>query len=352
MGVIYKITNLVNGKIYIGQTVVSEPQRWQSHIWNAYNNPKNDSPYLCNAIKKYGRENFKREILEEVNSLEELNNKEIFYIQKYNTTNPSIGYNISIGGEGHIKYSSEDILNLYKKFHSVGRVAIELGAARNTIAKRLKSMGVETYNKTIYQYSLDGDFIASFSSFSQAKKETKLPLPSIVPKYKFSCGYFWVYETDNITIEEVILKYKKSTHLTKKIQQYDLQCNLLKEFNSAAEASRELKIDVSSIKSALNGKQYSAGGYLWHKADNSIFTIEEMYNKYLLSSKCCSIEEIDIYGNVIGQYESSGKLEKQMNWSYNCVKQVCDGKRTHVHGRVFRYANPDKRKLILEMKEK
>ena len=65
MGVIYKITNLINNKIYIGQTRMSEPQRWQSHIWHAYNDPENDCIYLCNAIKKYGRENFKREILEQ-----------------------------------------------------------------------------------------------------------------------------------------------------------------------------------------------------------------------------------------------------------------------------------------------
>lgn len=37
-----------------------------------------------------------------------------------------------------------------------------------------------------------------------------------------------------------------------------------------------------------------------------------------------------------------------MNWSYNCVKLVCDGKKSHVCGRIFRYANPDKRKLLEE----
>lgn len=348
MGVIYKITNLINGKIYIGQTVVTEPQRWQAHIWNAYNNPTNDCIYLCNAIKKYGRKNFKREILEEVDTLEELNNREIFYIQKYNSTDPKIGYNICLGGGGHTKYSSEEILELYKNTHSIAQVSKILGSSKDTISKRLRGMGIETYNKTINQYSLDGKLIATFSSFSQAKEKTKLPLPHMVPKHNFSHGYFWVYEKDDRTIEEIIKDYKKSSHLTKKIQQYDLCCNFIREFNSAAEASRELNINVSSIKSALNGKQYTAGGYLWHKADNSICSIEEMYNNYLMSSCCCEIEEIDVYGNVIGRYESSGKFEKQMNWSYNCVKLVCDGKKTHTHGRIFRYANSDKRKLLNE----
>ena len=65
MGYIYKITNNINGKIYIGQTRVTEPQRWQQHVWHAYNDSYNDSLLLCQAIKKYGKENFTRAIVEE-----------------------------------------------------------------------------------------------------------------------------------------------------------------------------------------------------------------------------------------------------------------------------------------------
>ena len=57
MGVIYKITNKINGKIYVGQTRVTEPKRWQQHIWYAYNCPNKDSLLLCYAIKKYGKYN-------------------------------------------------------------------------------------------------------------------------------------------------------------------------------------------------------------------------------------------------------------------------------------------------------
>ena len=78
-------------------------------------------------------------------------------------------------------------------------------------------MGIETYNKTINQYTLEGNFVNSYLSFSQAKKQTGLPLPQIIPKYKFSCGYFWIYENENISIEEVLLNYKNNHNLTKKI---------------------------------------------------------------------------------------------------------------------------------------
>ena len=63
MGVIYKITNNINGKIYIGQTRIPESKRWQQHVWHADNDSDKDSLLLCKAIKKYGKESFSREII-------------------------------------------------------------------------------------------------------------------------------------------------------------------------------------------------------------------------------------------------------------------------------------------------
>ena len=227
MGVIYKITNLINGKIYIGQTVVTEPQRWQNHVWHAYNDPKNDAVYLCNAIKKYGKENFKREIIDEADTRDELNNKEIQYILLYNSTDPSIGYNIANGGEGREKYNIKRILELYNQYHSIAKVALILGSARDTISKRLRGIGINTYNKTINQYSLEEKLIDTYSSFAEAKRVTGLPLPHIVPSHHFSCGYIWIYDEDDLDVEKVINNYKQNNHLVKSIQQYDLNCQLI-----------------------------------------------------------------------------------------------------------------------------
>ena len=101
MGFIYKKTNKVNGKIYIGKTILTEPQRWQQHLYYAQNNQRErDCPYLCNAILKYGKENFTREIIEEIDN-SNLLEREKFWIKKLDATNPSIGYNISNGGDGN-----------------------------------------------------------------------------------------------------------------------------------------------------------------------------------------------------------------------------------------------------------
>jgi len=86
--VIYKTTNLVNGKIYIGQ--------------DSNNNPKylGSGMLLHRAIKKYGIDNFKKEILEECYNKKELDEKEKYWIKSYDSTNENIGYNISEGGTG------------------------------------------------------------------------------------------------------------------------------------------------------------------------------------------------------------------------------------------------------------
>lgn len=89
---IYCITNLVNNKKYIGQSVDIE-NRWY-HEKKLYGINK----HLKSAFQKYGLENFSFEILEEC-AVEELNQKEKEYIEKFNTTNREVGYNQTTGGD-------------------------------------------------------------------------------------------------------------------------------------------------------------------------------------------------------------------------------------------------------------
>ena len=100
-GYIYKTTNLSNNKIYIGQ-----------HKSPEYDNNYFGSGNLIKlAIKKYGKQNFKNEILEECNSPEELDDRERYYINKYKSNDISIGYKISNGGQKRfftgLKHSDE-----------------------------------------------------------------------------------------------------------------------------------------------------------------------------------------------------------------------------------------------------
>jgi group I intron endonuclease len=86
---IYKVTNNINGKVYIGQSTKSIDE--SSDYYGS-------GLLIKHAIKKYGIENFTKDILCECISIEELNDRERFYINQYDSVN--IGYNISIGGNG------------------------------------------------------------------------------------------------------------------------------------------------------------------------------------------------------------------------------------------------------------
>lgn len=90
-GYIYKTTNKINNKIYIGQKK-SDVFLAEKYLGSGVR--------LKSAIKYYGKENFSVELVDTADSLEKLNEKEIYYISYYSSTNPEIGYNISFGGGG------------------------------------------------------------------------------------------------------------------------------------------------------------------------------------------------------------------------------------------------------------
>ncbi len=105
--IVYKITNLLNGKIYIGQTVQSFEHRISGHLSNAKHNGdflnENSIDY---AINKYGWENFHSEVVEICNSQDELNEREKFWIKILNCKFP-FGYNLTGGGGGIIGFTSQ-----------------------------------------------------------------------------------------------------------------------------------------------------------------------------------------------------------------------------------------------------
>ena len=94
-GCIYKITNIVNNKIYIRQTKRDIKVRFRQHIYDSHCKNKNKYP-INNAINKYGKHNFIINKLCSCCNANELNNMEAFYIKKYNVLKRNIGYNCKI----------------------------------------------------------------------------------------------------------------------------------------------------------------------------------------------------------------------------------------------------------------
>lgn len=143
-GIIYKVTNKVNGKSYIGQTRYTLEFRWRQHLH------KKDNVYFHNAIKKYGAENFSLEVLEECD-VDKLNSREIFYIAKYNTFEN--GYNLTLGGDGNRRLilddKYEEIKAMYLAGFSSNKIATLYSVDKATIVKILRQLGVKIKSKKI-----------------------------------------------------------------------------------------------------------------------------------------------------------------------------------------------------------
>ena len=97
--IIYKVTNKVNGKIYIGQTVRTLEQRKWQHLNAAKHGCKT---HFYNAIRKYGEDNFVFEVIDEASSIQELNALERYYIAKFNCIKE--GYNMVDGGNNNVMF--------------------------------------------------------------------------------------------------------------------------------------------------------------------------------------------------------------------------------------------------------
>lgn len=112
---IYKITNLINKKIYIGFTSKSIEERFKEHKRQALSNYKKKYP-LHKAMLKYGIENFSIEIVDTSDNYDYcLKELEPYYIKLFESTNKNIGYNIGTGGEGGDNYTNNPNLDVIKE---------------------------------------------------------------------------------------------------------------------------------------------------------------------------------------------------------------------------------------------
>lgn len=108
---IYVITNTVNGKKYIGQSV-NISQRWRAHRTRY----QTENSYLYRAMRKYGLDSFTFEIIAECEE-KDLNDLEQYWISVYQSNNPDFGYNLTAGGDApaevNFKISDEEVLQIY-----------------------------------------------------------------------------------------------------------------------------------------------------------------------------------------------------------------------------------------------
>lgn len=156
-GFIYKITNRVNGKVYIGQTRFTVEHRFKQHVKN-YNVEHRTQP-LYMAFAKYGLDNFEVETIEEC-SIDKLNEREVFWIAKYDSFKN--GYNATLGGIKGCKYfwtdnQYEEIRSMYLSGFTSQKIAEQFGVSAYTIIGILKSMGVKIKGHPLNMNKMERD---------------------------------------------------------------------------------------------------------------------------------------------------------------------------------------------------
>lgn len=152
MGTIYKITNLVNNKVYIGQTRQNYEQRFIQHKSHARTGQSQHK--LARALRKYGEDNF---IIERIESclIEQLNERERYWIQHYQSTCDSFGYNTLIGGQDYTNYqpieNEDEVIEYYYTCHSQLQTQQHFGISdyrlRSLLLRRNLPTDKELYGK-------------------------------------------------------------------------------------------------------------------------------------------------------------------------------------------------------------
>lgn len=172
VGYIYKITNKVNDKAYIGKTTKTVQDRWKEHLQDCRKERCENRP-LYKAIRKYGADAFDVETIEEAD-LDVLSERETYWIEYFNTY--SDGYNATSGGDGKILYDYDFIAQLLREGKERQEVADIVGCCLDTVIFVSKKNNIDYVPKqpwkkrcvAVEQYTLEGHYIQSFVSYGEA----------------------------------------------------------------------------------------------------------------------------------------------------------------------------------------
>lgn len=174
MAYIYKMTNKINGKIYIGKTKKSISERIAQHI-NDSKREKNKNRPIYIAIKEYGIDNFSIEEIEEVPE-EKADERERYWIEYYRSF--KFGYNSTFGGSGKNYIDYDLVAETYKNVHCISKTAelcnCHVDSVRNVLNQKNieidKIYPIKLISKIVNMYDKNGNYIQTFSSTREASR--------------------------------------------------------------------------------------------------------------------------------------------------------------------------------------
>lgn len=249
VGYIYKITNKLNQKVYIGKTLRDPKIRWREHIEDSRH------PYLPlqRAFNKYGIEAFEFTVLEQINNDSLLNEREKYYINKFNSYKK--GYNATIGGDGgttHLLSDSErkKILQLWEEDKTILEIQRNTGHSYQAIHNCILSTGIsqKEYEEQI-QSNRKKQLLLKKAEKEQIQNNRKkqLLLKKTEKEKEYKKEKFTKEEKENIF--KMFQSYYSCNYIAKQIGcSYKKMFNFLKQFYTEQEIEKRSKIKTSLSK--------------------------------------------------------------------------------------------------------
>lgn len=258
---IYQIVNLIDGKKYVGSSK-NLYNRKAKHFYNLKNN-KHGNCHLQNAFNKYGEDNFSFEVIEFVNTEDELLPREQYYIELYQVCDKDKGYNLIVDAVRHAHSDeTKQKMSLAKK----GKTRSEETKLKISLAKKGKTLSEETKLKIglakkgskHHMYGKRGTLCPNYGKTHSEETKLKMSLAkkgkifSEEAKLKMSLAH------KGKTLSEET-KLKMSLAKSKKV--ICIETGVI--YNCMLEASKINNINQSSISLCCKGRQKTAGGYHW-----------------------------------------------------------------------------------------
>ena len=275
---VYKHTNLINGKVYIGKSYRNPAYRWgidgSGYLRCSKGHDKVDQRHFASAIKKYGWKNFKHEILFHGLSSDDAARIEKELISYYGSNNPAKGYNMTTGGEG-----------------CAGRKVTQ--ETRALLRESLKKY------KRIFQYDKKGQFIREWRDCEEILAEFNVRSDSnlyshLLGKQKSFCGF--VFKLDKCSD----VRYSIRT-TAKSIRCYSKAGKYIKTYSSYQEAYKKTGAHPSMIVRCLRGICISAGGFVWKE---DVGGYEDICVRRKYEQNYSPVEQYDEYGNLVAEFDS------------------------------------------------
>lgn len=365
MGYIYKITNDVNGKMYVGKTELVDPfKRWKEHLHD-YKTRRCEKRPLYAAMNKYGEDHFSFKVIEETNSLDETCKREQYWINKLRTYvgfEDCNGYNATLGGDGKAYLNlNEDEVREYHVYEAnclASDTAKHFNVSKDTIKHFLKKHNIpylknadiirlHTYIEyggvykinpkskiieDIFENTVDADnYLNVKNKISRACKGKK-----IINHYMFN--YLWFYGKDYLEhLEEIkefnINKYKISKKDNKKnlnLKRQNKKCDFNMIYESLL-ATRNLIKTIYELN--LNLKSES---YIRRKLKQLGYDLSILHKTatYIMQRDKYTKEIINIFHSIREANIHLGKPVDSRNIS-SCLQ----GKTKTAYGFIWEYLN-------------